>query len=134
MSVCNICNYGKKMNISPEKMAEYRRTAHQKWLKTQIEQDKRRENALRVAQYASVLLKETYNAKRVILFGSLARNGIFDWRSDIDLAVEGLDEKKYYRVLADLSYLDISLDIDLVMMENASPALLKNILDEGQTL
>lgn len=122
------------MNIPPEKMSAYRRTAHQKQLKTLLIQEARRKNALITAEKASYLLKKLYGVKQVFLFGSLARQDIFDSHSDIDLAVQGLDETKYYRALADLMNLDMASDIDLVMTEQASPALLNTILTQGRTL
>ncbi|NJL59682.1 MAG: nucleotidyltransferase domain-containing protein [Desulfobacteraceae bacterium] len=122
------------MDISPEKMAEYRRTARKKQMKIRFETDQRRANALGVARKASELLKTTYRVKQVFLFGSLSRDGVFDDHSDIDLAVEGLDEQKYYKALARLSDLDMSSDIDLLMLEYAPPELLKIILNEGKKL
>ncbi len=120
--------------ISSEKMAVYRHTAHQRLLKIQHEQENRRKIALGLAREASELLKKSYNVKEVFLFGSLSRKGVFDEHSDIDLAVEGLYEKEYYKALARLSDLDMSFDIDLLMMEDAPPNLLKIIQNEGKKL
>ena len=120
------------MDISPEKMAEYRQTARRRLSELRLETEQRRTNALEVARKASELLKTTYGVKQVVLFGSLSRDGIFDDHSDIDLAVEGLDEQEYYKALARLSDLDISSDIDLLMMEHTPPKVLDMILKEGK--
>lgn len=122
------------MDISPEKMAEYRQTAHRRLSEIRLETEQRRANALEVARKASELLKTTYGVKQVVLFGSLSRDGVFDDHSDIDLAVEGLDEQEYYKALARLSDLDISSDIDLLMMEHTPPRVLDMILKEGKKL
>ena len=122
------------MDISPEKMAEYRQTARRRLSELRLETEQRRTNALEVARKASELLKTTYGVKQVVLFGSLSRDGIFDDHSDIDLAVEGLDEQEYYKALARLSDLDISSDIDLLMMEHTPPKVLDMILKEGKKL
>lgn len=122
------------MDISPEKMAEYRQTARRRLSEIRLETEQRRANALEVARKASELLKTTYGVKQVVLFGSLSRDGVFDDHSDIDLAVEGLDEQEYYKALARLSDLDISSDIDLLMMEHTPPRVLDMILKEGKKL
>lgn len=122
------------MDISPEKMAEYRQTARRRLSEIRLEAEQRRANALEVARKASELLKTTYGVKQVVLFGSLSRDGVFDDHSDIDLAVEGLDEQEYYKALARLSDLDISSDIDLLMMEHTPPRVLDMILKEGKKL
>ena len=122
------------MDISSEKMAEYRQTARRRLSEIRLETEQRRANALEVARKASELLRTTYGVKQVVLFGSLSRDGVFDDHSDIDLAVEGLDEQEYYKALARLSDLDISSDIDLLMMEHTPPKVLDMILKEGKKL
>ena len=47
------------------------------------------------------MLVEVHGASTVRLFGSLAGGG-FREMSDVDLAVEGLDESRYFAALADL--------------------------------
>ena len=49
---------------------------------------------------AKKLLCERYGARRVILFGSLARGDVRE-RSDVDLAVEGLRGIEYFTALSD---------------------------------
>jgi predicted CxxxxCH...CXXCH cytochrome family protein len=118
---------GQNMLPCPEKMAAYRRTARQKQAQRQLLQEKRRAAALVFAQDAAALLKNAYGAERVILFGSLARQGIFDEHSDVDLAVQGIDERMYCRVLAQLMNLQPDISVDLIRMEEAQPSLLDAI-------
>jgi predicted nucleotidyltransferase len=68
-----------------------------------------------------------------MLYGSLAR-GDFHEHSDIDLMVWGLDEQKYYLAVSELLALDATPEVDLVMAEHASPALLAAAEQEGVPL
>jgi len=70
-------------------------------------------------------------ARRVVLFGSLAAGGSPHAESDIDLCVEGLDE----RALADvvLPLLECAgAEVDLVRWETASPRLQRRIASWGE--
>lgn len=95
--------------------------------------DERRLRALQIAEECIALLKSRFGARRVILFGSLAGQGAWHSRSDIDLAVEGLDPEdffKAYGACCDLVPRDLELDIDLVPLENAYPEMRARILGE----
>lgn len=73
-------------------------------------------------------------ASQLILFGSRAR-GDHHERSDIDLAVFGLDSTKAGQLRLALEDLPTLLSFDLVCVdENTSPALLQNINREGVIL
>ncbi len=50
------------------------------------------------AQQFGQQIKKEFGAKRVLLFGSLARETGFEHDSDIDLAVEGLQGSQYWEV------------------------------------
>jgi len=81
---------------------------------------------------AKQLLKERFGARRVVLFGSLAR-GDTDEHSDVDLAVEGLAHLDYFHALAELAGL-LDSPVDLVELESAGPSLLARIRHEGREL
>jgi len=70
------------------------------WKRVVIAREKRRLKMRRVAlteaRKIAVLLGRRFGARKVILYGSLARGEEFDSRSDIDLAVLGLGDG-YYR-------------------------------------
>ena len=55
-----------------------------------------------IAEKASKILQEKYHVKEVFVFGSLLDINNFRSCSDIDLAVRGLPENKYYLALNDL--------------------------------
>lgn len=65
---------------------------------------------------------------RVILFGSRARRQAYA-RSDIDLAVAGDADNRFYFLIRE--NLDSLLNIDIVDMENASQELLNEIERDG---
>ena len=128
------CQGGTAAPISPDKMATYRATARQSWAKERGRLALRHECALAVAREAADLLRRKYGVCRVTLFGSLVRSELFHTRSDIDLAVWGLDEKYYYRAVARLLALDAAFEVDLVMGEKVPAPLLAVIEREGKDL
>ncbi len=73
-------------------------------------------------------------AKEVILCGSVVNPKHFHQRSDIDLAVWGLEESRYLRALACLLDLDYQFEVDLVMAEETHPTLLATIIATGKRL
>lgn len=91
-----------------------------------------RARALEEARRAAKILVERYGVTRVILFGSLA------WRrfhptSDIDLAVEGLEPRRYFRADAALAR-EIPNPVDLKLLSECPPLLRSRIEEEGLTL
>ncbi len=78
------------------------------------------------------ILTRNYQVCKVILFGSLTAEK-FHSRSDIDLAVEGLESRKFFKAVGDC--LSIShVPVDLVRIEDASSILKKRIEEEGRIL
>jgi predicted nucleotidyltransferase len=116
------------MAVTPREMAE-----HQLRLV--------RERAARIATLREKVLSELpgimedlrrrFGVRRIVLFGSFARGEIHE-RSDLDLAVEGLSEKDYYRAVA--ACLSASVPVDLIRLEDAAESLRRLIDEEGQVL
>ena len=73
--------------------------------------------------------------QRIILFGSRAR-GDAVIRSDIDLAIEAPDatRRQWLELTILVEEAQTLLPIDLVRLEETSPALREQILAEGKTL
>ncbi|HHY94296.1 MAG TPA: nucleotidyltransferase domain-containing protein [Firmicutes bacterium] len=90
--------------------------------------ERARERANLVAQ----LLKTEYSARRVILYGSLAR-GDFRAGSDIDLLVEGL-AGSYWEAFLAAERAAAPFVVSLVCAEDASPSLLESARKEGVPL
>lgn len=78
-----------------EEMAAYKAAARRWRQQEQEELEQPRERAWQVAHRAAAFLKATHSVDRVVVFGSLARGGRIHRRTDIDLAVWGLDSRIY---------------------------------------
>jgi predicted nucleotidyltransferase len=122
------------LQLTPVEIEKYRRAA----LKVGAAPDKtlraRRIRAWRVARKAAKILKAEFDAKKVAVFGSLLHPSLFHTKSDIDLAVWGMDDKKYYRAVSILLDIDPTISLDLVCVEDARPALRNVIEKEGREL
>jgi len=122
------------IDITPEEMATYRQTARERQEGRTQELEARQRQAWEVARQAAEILKGEFGAQRVLVFGSLAGAAPFHERSDIDLAVWGLDERLYYRAVGQLQSLDPEFPIDLVEFEHAKPSLQERIKRDGETI
>lgn len=72
-----------------------------------------------------------YHANKIVLFGSRARDDARE-RSDIDIAVYGMDEKNHSSFVNAIDDLDTLLDFDIVFISKSIPtALLTNIQKDG---
>ena len=115
-------------------MAVYRATARRRREESARKLKERHQRACQVAELAGHLLKTEFGAQRVVLFGSVRFPERFHQRSDIDLAVWGLEERLYYRAVSRLLDLEPSISIDLIEAELAPPNLLAVICQDGVTL
>jgi predicted nucleotidyltransferase len=122
------------LQIKASDLAGYRRTALSPKKRSSSEIRARRLRAWRVARKAAKLLKADFGIVKVAVFGSLIHPGLFHAKSDVDLAVWGMDERKYYRAVSLLLDIDPSISVDLVCTEDARPALKKVIEKEGRQL
>lgn len=118
---------------------------YEEYIRAWVERKKKEEEkmkllahkALEEARKVTGVLREKYGAKRVVLFGSLAKYlrgaGEFTERSDIDLAVEGLPKEEYFRVLSEINRLS-EFEVDLIDLEGC-PAFLRNLIErEGMEI
>ncbi len=88
-----------------------------------------RAEAARLAEQCARVLVEQFGARRVIPFGSVTGESPWHSRSDIDLAVEGLDSKLEATAWAALlRLLPPNLEVDLIPLESAPPELRARIL------
>jgi len=122
------------VELSPMAMEVYRRTARARARVCQERLEARRSRAWEVAHRAAAILKDEFGARQVALFGSLTGATTFHLRSDVDLAVWGLEERHYYRAVSRLQDLDPSIEVDLVEVEHARPSLRAVIEREGVIL
>src|ERR1051325_10417764 len=85
-----------------------------------------------IARALRLLLRHE-GVHRVWLFGSAARGGRLDFRSDLDFAVEGLAEPDLGRAWSELDE-NVKLPVDLVRWERAGPTLRAQIVQRGKLL
>lgn len=115
-------------------LASYRQTKRERHAKQLRLLKARQQLAWRIAKEAALLLRQSFGVTKVSVFGSLVQADLFHRRSDIDLAVWGLDERVYYRAVGQLQALEPTLSIDLVRIEEARPTLVAVVEKEGQVL
>ncbi|MBX3273748.1 MAG: nucleotidyltransferase domain-containing protein [Sandaracinaceae bacterium] len=88
--------------------------------------------ALRARLPEVVSRLRAYGAREIWLFGSLARGDLHE-ASDVDLAVDRLSPDVYFAALAAASA-TLACDVDLVVIDEASPALREAIARDGVPL
>lgn len=119
------------LNMSPEKVAQYRRTAlsRQKVRITKVKS--RREKGWRLARKAAKLLREQFHAERVAVFGSLLHESRFTPWSDVDIAAWGIPPEQTFRAIGAVLDLDSAIEINLVDVNTCTPSLLEAIEREA---
>ena len=75
-------------------------------------------------------LKEKFNAKKVVLFGSLATMEFIEG-SDIDIAVWGIPYDNFFKAVAFAAGYSKKFKVDLVDVQDASDSLLDSIKRDG---
>lgn len=91
--------------------------------------EKRRQQALKVAEDCIKLLKEEFNPQEVILFGSLRGDAPWHEKSDIDIGVKGLSYQEWWRAYEIIEKIAPSwLNIDLIQLEDVPPYVRNRIL------
>ena len=128
------CQIPEKVFCYNAYMDAYQLTAQKRAQQQQQIIIERREKAWRLARTAASLLKEEFGATQVMVFGSLVHSQLFHQRSDVDLAVWGIDESEHYRAVSRLLSLDPDIPFDLVEVVHASPRLREKIEREGQLI
>ena len=120
--------------IPPAEMAAYRQAARQRHRAEKEYLQIRRQRAWELARQAARLLKEQFNAKRVVLFGSLTHEGRFNRWSDVDIAAWGIRPEDTWRALGAVMDLDSEIEVNLVDMACCRPAIKAVIEREGVDL
>lgn len=122
------------MAISLEKIAAYREGLQRRISRSLTETERLDlDRAYAEAQHLAQELVNQHRARRVLLFGSVARRWPLRPDSDIDLAVEGMPSENYYQIVGDLQT-SSGRWVDLVRLESVRPAVRQIILLEGVVL
>lgn len=80
---------------------------------------------------ATAILKNN-GCTEIYIFGSIA-NGKFNENSDIDIAVKGLSDEKFFRVLGELRK-ELENDIDLIDLDDEKNRFVQFILKQGELI
>jgi predicted nucleotidyltransferase len=120
--------------LTTQQLDAYRQTMRRRAAEAAARRAVRREAAWTVAREAADLLRSRYGVTRVLVFGSLVQGTHFGERSDIDLAVEGIDPSDHFAALGRLLRLSPDFEFDLVDMDACPPHLRAAILAEGTPL
>lgn len=83
--------------------------------------------AWEIAKKAAWILKSKYDAQKVVVFGSLTERSLFTHWSDIDLAVWGIPDKRFYAAVGAVTGLTTKFKIDLVDAMECRASLYKAI-------
>ena len=86
--------------------------------------------AINVARGIANGLKKKFNAKKVVLFGSLATMEFIEG-SDIDIAVWGIPYNNFFKAVAFAAGSSKKFKVDLVDAQDASDSLLDSIKRDG---
>jgi len=119
------------LNVPPEKLAQYRRTALHRQKARVSKMKPRMDKGWQLARKAARLLREQYHAKRVAVFGSLLHETRFTPWSDVDIAAWGIPAEQTFRAIGAVMDLDASLEINLVDVNTCTQSLLKAIEKEA---
>ena len=130
-------NYGMAtpgMNLSPEELDQYRLTARSRQTARILEVKARMEKAWALARQAAKLLREQYQAQRVVAFGSLLHETSFTQWSDVDIAAWGIPPEQTFRAIDAVMDLDSSIVVNLVDVNTCALSLLEAIEQEAVDL
>ena len=87
-----------------------------------------------LARSAAKILKETFGAQKVVVFGSLLEKDSFSPWSDIDLAVWGIPTSRFYAAVGTITGLSPIIKIDVVDPDACKQSVLEMILREGKEI
>ena len=104
-------------DLSPEALAEYSRRLDQQFQNRQVDEAVLHRAWHTVHRIASMLY-EDFEATQVAVFGSLAEPEVFSKWSDIDIAVWGIPNDKYFRASSIASDISGLFKVDLVDFES----------------
>lgn len=113
-----------------EEFAPYLPHIRRRWLAQQLVWKERQEAAWEAAREAATLLRTRFAAETVIAFGSLVHPGHYSDRSDIDLAVSGIQPTVFFKAWAAAGG-SCPFELDLVDLSDCAPALRDLIEREG---
>ena len=104
-------------DLSPEELAEYRQRLDQHFQNRKVD-EALLQRAWHTAHRIAAMLYKDFGAAQVAVFGSLAEPESFSKWSDIDIAVWGIPNDKYFRASSVASDISGLFKVDLVDFES----------------
>lgn len=104
-------------DLSPQELSEYRRRLDQQFQNRKVD-EALLQRAWQTAHRIAATLYEDFGATQVAVFGSLAEPESFSKWSDIDIAVWGIPNDKYFRASSIASNISGLFKVDLVDFES----------------
>ena len=100
-------------DLSPQELMEYRRRLDQQFKNRKVD-EALLQRAWQTAHRIAMMLYEDFGVTKVAVFGSLAEPDAFSKWSDIDIAVWGIPNNKYFRASSAASDISGLFKVDLV--------------------
>jgi len=122
------------LELSREEWESYRGGLDRRTAGLTEDEQAERDRLLRRAHEAAAALKARFDVQRVVLFGSLAHEAWFVPDSDVDLAVEGVQAKDYWKAWRLVEDIIAERPVDLIDMETATDSLRRAIERYGVEL
>ncbi len=113
-------------DLSPEELAECRRRLDQQFQNRKVD-EALLQRAWQTAHRVAAMLYKDFEATQVAVFGSLAEPESFSKWSDIDIAVWGIPNDKYFRAVWEAEDISGLFEIDLVDFESCHGLLRERI-------
>ena len=113
-------------DLSPEELAEYRRELDQQFQNRKVD-EALLQRAWQTAHRVAAMLYEDFGATQVAVFGSLTKPESFSKWSDINIAVWGIPNDKYFRAVWEAEDISRLFEIDLVDFESCHGLLRERI-------
>ena len=113
-------------DLSPEELAECRRRLDLQFQNRKVD-EALLQRAWQTAHRVAAMLYEDFGATQVAVFGSLTKRESFSKWSDINIAVWGIPNDKYFRAVWEAEDISRLFEIDLVDFENCHGLLRERI-------
>ena len=117
--------------ISEEKMAEYRAGWKEREARERSARQERYARAWKAAKAAANILRESFGANRVRVFGTVLHPEVFHLLSDIDLAAEGIDPLLVLKAWCAVSAVAPEFEFDLITPDECRPEIWASVEAEG---
>ena len=106
-------------DLSPQELAQYRKRLNQHFQNRKVDKALL-QRAWQTAYRIAAMLYEDFNATQVAVFGSLVESEAFSKWSDIDIAVWGIPNDKYFRAVWEAEDICRLFKLDLIDFESCN--------------